>query len=214
MQDSALAAQDNLGYDQSNRLRTTADNTWNGTAGNFGYSYDRYGNCWTKTVTGGSGPQPSFAFSAATNQIPTPSGYTYDAAGNMTRDGTGVGFHAYTYDANGNITAAVVIGGGTAKYTYNALNQRVRVDTGSTAAEFLFNPAGQRVCVWDGNTYARVRGQYYWAAMPVAYYTSDIHFQHQGYLGTARLQTSYNGAVEASYTSGTHFPLTVRSADA
>ncbi len=37
--------------------------------------------------------------------------------------------------------------------------------------------------------------------MPVAYYTATTHFQHQDWLGTARLQTGYNGVVEASYYS-------------
>jgi hypothetical protein len=56
------------------------------------------------------------------------SGYSYDAAGNMTYDGN----HSYTYDAEGNITA--VDGGGKASYVYNALNQRVRTVTTCTVA--------------------------------------------------------------------------------
>lgn len=137
-----------------------------------------------KPAIGLSGP--------ATNHINS-GGYTYDAAGNMTSDG----IHTYTYDADGNITA--VDGGGTAKYTYDAFNRRVRIDLGSSAVEFRFDLNGKRVGVWDGNSpYGGLRGQYYWGSMPIAYYTSDTHFQLLDWTGTARLQTSYNGAVEAS----------------
>lgn len=56
--------------------------------------------------------------------------------------------------------------------------------------------------MWDGNApYGALRGHYYWGSMPIAYYTSDTHFQHLDWLGTARLQTSYNGTAEATYTS-------------
>jgi len=163
-----------------------------GTTQNFTYSYDRYGNRTAQTVTAGSGPQPGYTITPTTNQI---AGYTYDAAGNMTYDGT----HHYTYDAEGNITQ--VDSGATATYSYNALNQRVRIDKGATAVEFIFNLGGQRVSEWDGHSFAQLRGQYYWGAQPLAYYDSSTHFQHQDYLGTARLQTSCNGTVEGSYFS-------------
>jgi RHS repeat-associated protein len=176
------------GYDDFNRLKSSSSPAPLG----FSYAYDRYGNRWSQTATAGSGPQPQFTFNAANNQI---SGFTYDAAGNMTGDGT----HTYTYDAEGNLTA--VDAGATAKYTYNAFNQRVRIDTGGTSAEFRFNPSGQRASNWDGNSLVPTRGQYYWGATPIAYYTGQTHFQHLDWLGTARLQTSYNGAVEGSYYS-------------
>jgi hypothetical protein len=188
--DTVFGQQMKFGYDGFNRLASR--NVYFGTAQNFTYTYDRYGNRWSQNVTAGSGPQPQFSFNAANNQI---SGDTYDAAGNMTGDGS----HTYTYDAEGNLTA--VDAGATAKYTYNAFNQRVRIDTGSTAAEFRFNPTGQRVSNWDGNTLLATRGQYYWGATPIAYYTDHTHFQHQDWLGTARMQTSYNGSVELGFIS-------------
>jgi YD repeat-containing protein len=51
------------------------------------------------------------------NQI-TNTGFNYDAAGNLTADGTGTGSHNYTYDAENHITQ--VDGGSTATYTYDA----------------------------------------------------------------------------------------------
>jgi hypothetical protein len=96
--DTVLNQQISFGYDSFNRL--TSRNVYSGTAQNFTYSYDLYGNRWAQTLTAGSGPQPSFTFSYTTNQSTT-AGYTYDAAGNMTQDGpTGQGGHTYTYAAD------------------------------------------------------------------------------------------------------------------
>ena len=125
----------------------------------------------------------------ATNQISTP-GYTYDAAGNLLNDGV----HSYTYDAEGNVMA--VDTGTTASYVYNALNQRVRSTVGSAITEYVFNANGQRVSVWNGSTKAQFRGQYYWGGTPVAFYATGtgaaLHFQHQDWLGTERMRTSYS----------------------
>jgi len=112
-----------------------------------------------------------------------------------------------TYDAEGNITA--VDGGTTAQYVCNAQNQRVRATVGSTAIEYVFNAAGQRVSEWNGTTRAQLKGKYYWGGKPVAYYTTasdtnaavGAHFEHQDWLGTERLRTTYNGGVEGSYIS-------------
>jgi len=48
--------------------------------------------CQTNGQT--QGPCPNYSFSASTNRITT-SGFTYDAAGDLTSDGT----HSYQYDA-------------------------------------------------------------------------------------------------------------------
>ena len=184
-----------LGYDEFNRLTSKTVNSGE-TAQNFTYVYDRWGNRWQQNVTAGSGPQPQLSFNTSTNHI-TNSGFAYDAAGNMTNDG----YHTYTYDAEGSITA--VDGGATAQYTYNALNQRVESIVGSTKTEYFYNANGQRDTIWNGNTGAQFQGQYYWGAKPVAFYYNDnkTHFQHQDWLGTERIRTSYNGATEATFTS-------------
>ena len=110
------------------------------------------------------------------------------------------GLHGCTYDADGNILS--VDSGSTATYLYNALNQRVRTTVGSVITDFTFNAAGQRVSTWNGTTGAQIQGQYYWGANPVAFYKSGAtHFQHEDWLGTERLRTTYNGAVEGTYTS-------------
>jgi RHS repeat-associated protein len=189
--DSVLGQGSTYGYDEFNRLASRTVNS--GTVQNFSWVYDRYGNRWQQNVTAGSGPQPQYSFYAANNQMV---GLTYDAAGNVTSDGS----HYYTYDAEGHITA--VDGGSTAAYVYNALNQRVRTVVGGATTEFVFNAAGQRVSVWNGTTRAQLRGQYYWGGRPVAFYASGAaHFQHQDWLGTERMRTAYNGGVEGAYQS-------------
>lgn len=191
--DSVLNQGSTYGYDEFNRLTSRAVNA--GTVQNFNYTYDRYGNRWQQNITAGSGPSPQFSFNASTNQLST-GGYAYDAAGNMTNDS----YHTYAYDAEGNITQ--VDSGSTAQYVYNALNQRVKTVVGSTATEFVFNANGQRVSVWNGTTRSQLRGQYYWGSKPVAYYSGgSTHFQHQDWIGTERLRTTYNGAVEGTFTS-------------
>jgi RHS repeat-associated protein len=189
--DSVLGQTSTYGYDGFNRLASRT--VTSGTVQNFAWVYDRYGNRVQQNVTAGSGPQPQYSVNQANNQL---SGFTYDAAGNMTNDGN----HSYTYDAEGNITA--VDGGSTASYVYNALNQRVRTVVGGTATEFVFNAAGQRVSEWNGTTHAQLKGHYYWGSKSVAFYASGAtHFQHQDWLCTERMRTTYNGGVEGSFTS-------------
>ena len=77
------------------------------------------------------------------NQI-TNTGYAYDAAGDVTADGT----HTYTYDAEGNLTQ--IDGGSTAAFTYDAENERVRRDIpGNLSNEYIFNAFGKHASVWD-----------------------------------------------------------------
>jgi RHS repeat-associated protein len=89
-----------------------------------------------------------------------------------------------------------------AQYVYNALNQRVRATVGGAATEYVFNAAGQRVSEWNGTTRAQLKGKYYWGAKAVAYYANGAtYFEHQDWLGTERMRTTYNGGVEGSYQS-------------
>jgi RHS repeat-associated protein len=191
--DSALSQGTTYGYDEFSRLTSRTVNS--GTGPNLAWIYDRWGNRASQTASGsGSAPQPSYTINTANNQLV---GFTYDAAGEMTNDGN----HSYVYDAEGNITA--IDGGSTAVYVYDALNHRIRTVVASTSTEFVFNANGQRVSVWNGSTRAQIRGQYYWGSKPVAFYLAGdaAQFQHQDWLGTERMRTSYNSNVVSSYIS-------------
>jgi len=196
--DTVLAQTSTYGYDEFNRLASRT--VTSGTVQNFSWTYDRYGNRWTQTLTAGSGsaPQPDFNFNLNNNQLSV-SGYSYDAAGNLISDGN----HTYTYDAEGNITA--VDNGATAKYTYNALNQRVRIDkSGSpnTSEEFIFNASGQAASARDVVNNWAWSNWIYWGGRRVAFNgDGQANFEHQDWTGTERARTAYNASVEGTFTS-------------
>ena len=179
----------NLGYDDLNRM--TTQSTVTGATTNSTWSYDRYGNRWAQTTTHGG--NPSVTFNTANNQE---AGFSYDAAGNMTSDGV----HHYSYDAEGNVTE--VDTGSTATYYYDALNRRVRTVVGSSAYEFVFDLSGRRISTWNGTSDALLAENTYWGSLPLDFNQNNaLHFQQQDWLGTSRMTTSYNGAVEGTYAS-------------
>jgi RHS repeat-associated protein len=189
-----------FGYDEFNRL--SSQTVTSGTVQNFSWQYDRWGNRTKQIVTAGeNGPQPQYSFNINTykNQI---SAFTYDAAGNVTGDG----INTYTYDAEGNVITSAG-SGHAASYTYDALNHRIRTVVDGLATEYMYNLSGQRDSEWNASTQAQLKGHYYWGGAPVAFYTTAsgggaaVHFEHQDWLGTERVRTSYNGGVEGTYTS-------------
>src|SRR5207249_191790 len=113
-------------------------------AENLTFSYDRYGNM-TCVVNGNTnGPCPSYTFNTSTNRIIN-ANFTYDAAGNLTQDGTGTGTYIYAWNAEGRLKTSTPNGGTATTYTYNALGQRVEWVTGTTYRECVFDPAGVEV---------------------------------------------------------------------
>lgn len=108
-----------LSQAQTNDL--TATNTWR-----LAWSYDRYGNRLSQTLTGGTIAvgQPQLTVDATTNHI-TMSGFNYDANGNLTQDTAGT----YTYDAENRMTQSVV-NSVTTSYAYDG--NRLRVVKGPT----------------------------------------------------------------------------------
>ncbi len=176
-------------YDEFNRVKTTT-----GTPQTFSYDYDRWGNRWHQNAPQG-GPAPQISFDASTNRINS-AGYTYDAAGNLTNDG----FHSYTFDAEGNVIK--VDSGTTATFTYDALNNRVRIDVPGSSQEFVFNPQGQRASTWNASTGAQIQGQAYWGNRPLAFsFSGSTHFQEQDWIGTERFRSKYDGSTEATFQS-------------
>ena len=125
-------------YDALNRL-TSAQNagtncaatTVNGKTEYWGnsYGYDAWGNLLQKSVTKCSAENFS-AVALANNRL---SGYSYDAAGNMTNDGLG---HAFTFDAESRIAQ---VNSGAVNYVYDADGDRVRKDvSGQPSTEYFY----------------------------------------------------------------------------
>src|SRR3989442_12112717 len=87
------------------------------------YSYDGWGNM---TCTGGTGLCTAMTYDPANNNRLSMIGsspVTYDAAGNLTSDGTGVGSHTAQWDAENRM--ASVDSGSTATHTYKPLGHGV-----------------------------------------------------------------------------------------
>jgi RHS repeat-associated protein len=119
-------------YDLQGRLATSSQ-TSNGASAQRRYAYDRWGNRTTAwdAVTGGNQIQTvtlQQSGGVPTNQIATVNavGFSYDAAGNVTNDGS----HSYTFDAENRV---VSIDGGAAQYSYDHRNWRVKkIASGAT----------------------------------------------------------------------------------
>jgi RHS repeat-associated protein len=109
-------------------------------------------------------------------------------------------FNTYTYDPEGNITQ--INGGASGTYTYDERNDRVRIDAGGGAWEFLFGTNGRRASFWDAVHGYEVQEQTYWGSTPVVFNEAGYQqFQHQDWLGTERMRTTYSGAVDGSFVS-------------
>ena len=74
--------------------------------------------------------QPSYGYNA-NNQLNSPSGFVYDAAGNLTNDTV----HSYTYDAKGQVIQVDV--GSTATYTYDTGGERVGKTTSARLRNYV-----------------------------------------------------------------------------
>ncbi len=133
-------------YDEWSRLSTAV------TAGSASYpqwglrwEYDRYGNRTAQVVTAGSGPSVSVAIDAATNRITGDPAVTYDAAGNMTRDGSGA---IYTYDGENRIV--MVTGTASGTYTYDGVGLRVKKVASNTTTRYVFS-GSKVIAEYTGN---------------------------------------------------------------
>ncbi|MGD0220659.1 MAG: RHS repeat-associated core domain-containing protein [Acidimicrobiales bacterium] len=156
----------------------------------FSYTQDgsngQYGNMSCVTNAQTVGLCTNLSFNAANNHITT-SGYTYDAAGNQTKDSSNLSAHTYQWDAEGRV--ALVDGGSTWNFTYNALGDRVQWAYSGGADQHLFDPAG----TWLGNagSYSLVTfgGRYF-----ALYLGGNTLFNHVNALDSASMRTLQSGA--------------------
>jgi RHS repeat-associated protein len=173
------------GYDSLNRLSSFSDSASTQACKGLTWNYDAWGNLLGQNNTGGS----CFTFSASVgtnNRLGSP--YAYDAAGNMTYDGT----HTYTYDAENRLSQ--VDAGVTAIYTYDANGVRVRKSVGGTWTEFFRDSVGKVTAEltpsgW-GAEYAHMNG------LLIAQYSGGSTYSiFADHLGSTRLVTGLNKAV-------------------
>ena len=127
----------NFGYDQLNRLTSaqTSGTHWGNT-----YVIDAWGNLIQKNqITGKAAGEFLQVQADSTNRL---IGYTYDAGGNMTNDGS----HSFQFDADNQITT---VNGTAATYSYGPDGQRVRKVVGSASSDYIYWH-GQALGVWNG----------------------------------------------------------------
>ncbi|HKV78500.1 MAG TPA: RHS repeat-associated core domain-containing protein [Candidatus Sulfotelmatobacter sp.] len=102
------------------------------------WSYDRYGNRLSETVTAGSGPSNSLSFGSSSGALTNrPDGYSFDASGNLLNDAS----NTLTYDAENRVVSSSGGGGGT--YTYDGNGLRVEKTASGTSTVYIY--AGSQV---------------------------------------------------------------------
>jgi RHS repeat-associated protein len=189
---STLSHTATYAYDHVNRLTSgvaTGNSTYNLT---FSYTQDlsngQYGNMSCVTNGNTSGLCTNLSFNAGTNRIST-SGYSYDAAGHLTADGT----HTYQWDAEGHL--ASVDNGSTESYTYNALRQQVRLNApGNYTWDHLYDTSGSWMGRWSGSAWS-VSGVFHLGGRPFAIYIDQAYFVHVNALGSTAMTTNSSGSL-------------------
>jgi RHS repeat-associated protein len=184
------------GYDGVNRLNAacTLSGTQCATSGsnvyNLAFGYDQYGNMdCTGGVGGGSaiGYCQAWTYNSGTNQLTT-SGFTYDAAGNLTKDSSNPTAHTYQWDAEGRV--ASVDSGSTWTFTYNALGERVQWASSSATYQQVFDANGG----WLGEVgvYDILR---WGSGFFVVYTASETDFNHTNNLSSTTMYSNHGGTV-------------------
>ncbi len=185
----SLGNTESFAYDPLNRL-TTSVATGSSTQ-NLTFSYDRYGNMTCVTNGQTQGPCPNWTFSTASNRISN-ANFTYDAAGNLTQDGTGLSTHTYQWDAEGRLKS--VDNGTAATYVYNALGLRVEKQVGATYTEVIYNTASEPV--GENNRTSWTQSLVPFNGRHVAHYQSGVtYFPHANTLKSTTAVSDYSGAM-------------------
>jgi RHS repeat-associated protein len=185
-------------YDNLGRL-VTSNQTSNGSSAQRRFGYDRWGNrtgMWDAT-SGGNQIQTIVlqqSGGAPTNQLQsvTTSGvsknYTYDAAGNVTNDGT----HTYQYDAENRIVS--VDAAVTAIYSYDHNNRRIKTVVGSTTTHFVWE-GSQVIAEHDGAAGSVIVDYLYSGARMIATVVNGVSRYVVGDRLSARLLLDTSGNV-------------------
>ena len=189
-------------YDSLNRLtnaQATGSSSYNLP---FSYTADgsggRYGNVTCVINANTSGLCPTYSFNQSNNQI-TNSGFSYDAAGNLTQDPSNSPADAYTWDAAGRLVTITQGANTYANNTYSA--QGWGVETvwpiyGNLVGDSLYDPEGRELGHvnganrqwWDADIWAAGR-------MIAQFDSARTQFVHANSQGTDTQVTDYSGNV-------------------
>ena len=190
-------------YDALKRLNTAHTNDSPQSWG-LSWSYDRYGNRWGQTVTGGSGPAPQVTIDASTNRILT-SGFSYTddsgyVAGNLTNDSA----HKYSYDSYNRLTMLdyyPTTGAIAASYGYDSFgrrNQKNLYTNGSVTSATVYVYFGNQVLAEYSNGALSKEYVYQGGKLLAALGGSNTTYAYQDHLST-RVETDSVGNVTRTF---------------
>jgi RHS repeat-associated protein len=187
-------------YDYLNRITSASSAAtlgtycWGQSIPTNGTGYDRYGNLLVINNTGtGSGcwSLPVLSVSVNTyNQI-TNSGFSYDAAGNMTGDGS----YSYAWNGEGLLKSA-----GTTTYTYDGDKKRVEKSSGTY---YWLSPSGSVLAETDSSGDTQNEYIYFSGGRTARRDSSgNVYYYFQDQIGSSRLIATSGGTVcyDADYT--------------
>jgi RHS repeat-associated protein len=173
-------------YDPLNRLltaqmqATSGQDCWGLNFGSGGLADDALGNLLSMSPSKCSGPNLSVSVNAK-NQI-TSTGFSYDAAGNLTADGQ----YSYAYNAESEITSANGV-----NYTYDGDGLRVRKSSGT----LYWRDSSGRV-MEETDTSGNVQRDYiFFAGQRIAWRDSSggVYYYFVDILGSTRVVTDSSG---------------------
>lgn len=144
-----------LAYDALNRISSATSSATSGVdCWGQGFLPDPLANLDTVTVMQCNAGQLSVTVDA-NNHINSSSAYAYDAAGNMTQDGSGL---TYTFDAENRLTLAGGMSGGPYCFVYDGNNLRVAkkssassCSSGTVTKIYWRSPSGDALAETDGS---------------------------------------------------------------
>src|SRR5581483_7964213 len=166
---------------------------WNQT-----FSYDTFGNISKNgTISWQPGPYP-----AATNQVPSSFGFTYDANGNTTFDWV----HHYTWNAEGKLlsVSSSTFGGNPVNLTYDALGRRVEQQNGTSYQQVVYGPDGGKLALMNGQTLATAFVPLPGGATAIYNSSGLQYYRHTDHLGSSRLAST---PARTLYYAGAYAPF-------
>ena len=124
-------------------------------------------------------------------------GFTYDAAGNMTADGGGTGTHTYQWDSENWLKS---VDSGSTTYTYDPLSRlKTEVTTGSTGKLYWYNVNTGEVLAETDLSGALQREYIYFAGQAMARRDTNPgspYYRFTDHLGSLRVLTDSTGVIK------------------
>ena len=183
-------------YDELDRL--TGSRRGEPELSRIDYSYDLSGNRTEKIKN--STTQNSYSTDVNSNRLQSQGGaqtvsYSYDAAGNLTGDGT----FSYSYNAAGRrIAATHTTTGQTTSYGYDGLGQRITKTVAGNTTQYFYDEQGHLTGEYDGSGQL-IQEIIWFGDLPVAVLKPsasaampDLYYIHADHLGTPRKITRSN----------------------